>query len=430
MPRPAASTALALALLALLALCACGSVGARSSSTARIAPRTVKADPTGPGPAAAVLATDRLALALLPRLGEPANAVLSPYSIETALAMVDQGATGRTAAQIASVLASSDAGALAASNRALLASLNATAGAPAAVGRVSLPTLDDANSLWLQSGLAVKRAFTATLAANFGAGPQMVEFTHAPQAAREAINAWVSAQTEQLIRNLMPPGSVTDQTLLVLANAIYLKAHWEHPFDVSLTAPQRFVLESGHAVRTSFMSTEEPIDVPYARTSSYAAVELPYRGSTLSMLAIMPAAGTLGAFERSLSVSRLTRNAGSLSSALVGVHIPLLQLTFHDELADALAALGMPLAFTDRADFSRIAASPKLRISTVEHAALLKVDEAGTVAAAATGIGIVGTAAPVEAASITLNHPFLLFLRDRTTGAILFEARVVDPREG
>lgn len=424
--RPASAAALA---LGLLALCACGAVGARTSTTARLTPRTVTADPSGPGPAAAVAGTNRLALELLGRLGAAGNAVLSPYSIETALAMVDQGARGQTAAQIANVLGGAGATTLAASNRALLTSLDATAGAPSSAAHASLPTLDDANSLWLQSGLALERAFTMTLAADFGAAPQTVDFTHAPQEARAAINAWVAAQTEQLIPELMPPGSVTAYTRLVLANAIYLKARWESPFDVSLTAPAQFVLGSGQSVKASFMNTEEPIEVPYASGEGYAAVELPYRSSTLALLAIMPASGSAGRFERDLSAARLGQIERSLRRTLIGVHMPLLKLTLHDDLSGALAALGMPIAFTPRADFSGIAGSLRLQISTVQHAALLKVDEAGTVAAAATGIGIVGTAAPVEAASITLNHPFLAFLVDRATGAILFEARVVDPRE-
>ncbi len=421
-----------------LALCACGArdasssnASARSSSTsAYTQPVTVTPAPGGPGPQAAVAATDRLALSLLGELGAGGNVVLSPYSIQTALAMIDQGAGGETAAQIAHVLGEPDAAKLAAANRALIVALALRAGSQSRAATSLAPTLLDASSLWLQSGLSLKPAFSASLATNFGAAPQLVDFRSAPDAARLQINAWVARRTEQLIRDLMPPSTITSQTVLVLANAIYLKARWQFPFDRSATVPMSFFPPSGPPVHAPFM-TQHSISLRYAHGAGYQAIELPYRDSTLAMLAIMPAPGTIAQFERRLSATALAQIAGSLSSRFMDVAVPRLALSVHSELNAVLSALGMPLAFQDGADFSGISSQLGLKIEAVEHAATLKLDEAGTVAAAATGISVQPTAvSPIGELSVTLDHPFLLFLRDRSTGAILFAGRVTDPLAG
>jgi serpin B len=174
--------------------------------------------------------------------------------------------------------------------------------------------------------------------------------------------------------------------------------------------------------------TQTPVAVRYAKRAGYQAVDLPYLHSTLSMLLVMPTPGTLARFEQDLSSDSLAQLERALSSKRVDLHVPRFHLTSDTGLGPVLSALGMPIAFTDAADFSGITALSRLKISAVEHAADLRVDEEGTVAAAATGIAIQPTAiAPEPATRLTLDHPFLAFLRDDATGAILFVAQVTDP---
>jgi serpin B len=420
-----AAAGMAAAVLAAIAL-ALGGCAASSAGGRTVAPGGPDAAAPSVGTNAAVRSTNRLALALLGRLGGSGNAVLSPYSIETALAMVDQGAAGTTAQQLAGVLGTPDAAALAASNGALAARLTTSGGRTRAA-----PRLDVADALWLQSGLSLERRFRSTLAASFGAPPQTADFAAAPEAARAAVNAWVAAHTARLIRDLMPEGSITAQTSLVLANAIHLEARWAQPFQHSLTAPGWFHPDGGaRRVQVPFMTQGAPATLPYGHGPGWRAIELPYRDSTLSMLAILPRPGTLRAFERTLTPTALTRIERSLVAVPVAFHMPKLSLGIHADLIPALSALGMPIAFTDAADFSRIVPHITLKIQAVEHGAVLRVDEAGTVAAAATGISLEPTSAQLPGATLTLDHPFLLVLRDRATGAILFAARVADPARG
>jgi len=418
--------------LPLILLLAVGTALATGAGAARSTARTRSAPSPGVGPqtqAAAVIATDRLALELLPRLGGDGNLVFSPYSIQTALAMLDQGAAGSTATQMANVLGGQGGPELAAANGVLAARLRTAVTAPQGAPASDAAQLLSADALWVESGLPLEQPFQTALQQDFGAAPQTASFSSDPDGVRQAINRWAAAHTAQLIKNLMPPGSITTFTKLVLANAIYLKARWENPFVKSLTSPAPFFIAPGSRVTVPFM-TERSFETQYGTGAGYRAIELPYADSTLSMLAVMPPQGTLGRFERGLTASALNRIAGSLALRNVQVEMPRLKLALHTSLNRTLEALGMPAAFSTSADFSGITHQVALEIQDVEHGAYMRVDEAGTVAAAATGISTMPTAVlggPVV--HLSLDHPFLLFLRDDSTGTILFAGRVANPAQ-
>jgi serpin B len=372
--------------------------------------------------APAVAATNRLALSLLPRVGGSGNAVFSPYSIEAALAMVDQGAAGQTAAQIDKVLGASSPAALAQAAPTLTAQLQKAAGTGSGAA-----VLDSAASLWLQSGFPIEGAFQRTLNSGFDAPPTTLNFATNPSAAAQQIDQWVATHTHNLIPQLLTPQALAADTKLVLVTALYLSAHWQTPFQAQATHNATFTEADGTHVSTPFMATGSPIGVPYAATSAYDAVDLPYKNSTLSMLAVMPAAGTLPAFERGLTQAKLQTLIGGMHQRLLNLQMPKLKLSLRIQLNGALAALGMPQAFSNDADFSRISRKVRLMIADAQHQAVMKVDENGTTAAAATSISITPTAIAVSPLSLDLTRPYLLFLRDDRTGTILFAARVNNP---
>jgi serpin B len=286
-----------------------------------------------------------------------------------------------------------------------------------------------ADGLWLQSRLRLRPAFTQTLAIGFGPALKGVDFRRAPEAARHAINAWVAAQTAGPIQHLMSPGSIAVRTALVLANAMYLKARWSNPFVTASTEPGTFFMASGARVSAPFMSQIQS-PMRYSAGHGFHAIELPYRSSTLSLLVVIPSAGTLPGFERRLTTASVSRTAASLRPSLVDLRMPRFHLIAHTELDAILSALGMPIAFSPQADFSGITTQTPLAILAVEHGADLTVDEAGTVAAAATGISVAPTAAaPGLVVQLTLDRPFVLFIRDDNTGAILVAGRVSDPTQ-
>jgi serpin B len=165
--------------------------------------------------------------------------------------------------------------------------------------------------------------------------------------------------------------------------------------------------------------------LPYAAGPGWRAVELPYVGGKLAMLVIVP--DDLAAFEGTLDGEALDRITGALASNHVDLALPKFGAESKVALGSVLAALGMPTAFTDAADFSGITTQEPLLISAVIHQANIDVDEKGTTAAAATAVVMVATGAPLEPVTLTVDRPFLFALRDVETGAVLFLGRIADP---
>jgi serpin B len=374
---------------------------------------------------AAANAENAFALDLLGRLGGSGNVVYSPYSIATALSMADAGAAGTTATQIDRLLHAASQSDVVANASAIRRALATAVGSGS-----SAPQLDIANALWTQSGLSLQSPFVATLTNAFGAPPQSTNFAANPGAALAAINAWVSSHTEGLIPSLLGQGSITPATAFVLANAIYLKAHWMKPFDANLTYTAPFTTSTGSVVKVPFMKQDDT-SYGYGAGTNYQAIDLPYISNSLSMLAILPRGTSLTAFDHSLTATSLAKIAGSLSPHEVDLQMPKLKLSTQTSLNAPLQALGMTAAFGSHADFSALTTQRALNISLVEHAADLKIDEQGTVAAAATAIiGPTAVELPTgPTVEMTLNHPYLLLLRDNVSGTILFVARVANPSE-
>ena len=165
----------------------------------------------------------------------------------------------------------------------------------------------------------------------------------------------------------------------------------------------------------------------YTSGAGYQTVELKYDGSELSMVLILPESGTFNAFEDSLTGGKLQTLIGGLKNTAVNLTMPKFEFDSSFGLKAALTSLGMPIAFSDNADFSGMDGKTDLQIQDVVHKAFISVDEAGTEAAAASGVVVGTTSAPVIEATVTLDHPFIFAIRDISTGAIVFTGRVTDP---
>jgi serpin B len=406
--------------LVLLASAAPAQAPGRAVARAARAPATPRARAHKPRALAPGPATGALGLDLLRRLAS-GNVVFSPENIAVALAMTGSGAKGQTAAQIAAALHLSSPASFVGLGtlQGQIAAEQAAAGArdPQA------PTLDMADGLFVQEGFALEAPFQSALQQRFGAVAQGVDFAHNSAGAVHTIDSWVSTHTQGLIPELF--ASLTENARLVLAAATYLKASWQTPFKAGATAPAVFHGAS-RAAQVPFMHETESL--PYAQSSGWAAVALPYRSSTLSLLLLLPRGRSLAALERTLDPTQLARIAGALHPGPVALSLPRIHLTLHTSLVAALEALGITDAFGEQADFSGISQAGGLKIGEVQHAADLRLDEAGTVAAAATGVEIEATALHtlVHPVAFDADRPFLFFLRDNRTGAVLFAGRLSD----
>lgn len=371
--------------------------------------------------AAIVAGTTAFALDLYRTVAtEPGNLVLGPLSISTAMAMNQLGARGATEAQTAAAMhfdLPSDQ--LAAGFDRLARELSAIGGS-----RLKLALV---NQLFGQRGYPFKESFLAQLGARFGAPMAVVDYGSDPDGVRQLINAWVASQTNDRIKDLLPPGSVDALMRLILVNAVYLKADWAQPFNAAFTEKRPFRLASGKRVRVPTMRLER-ITVPVKSGDGYRAVELPYVGDRLAMLIVVP--DDLAAFERGLTPETYGAIVAGLADAEDGVALSLPKYSARTavDLKPALGALGIVDLFSEAlADLSGISDEPGLHVSAAVHQAFVKVAEKGTEAAAATAIGDRGTSGPPP--SFDVDRPFLWFIRDRETGAVLFLGRVSDPRD-
>jgi len=355
----------------------------------------------------------------------PTNLVFSPYSVAIALAMTRAGAMGTTAQQMDAVLHADQVGDLDAAFNALDAELAKRPGTYEN-GPQKIPLeLATANRIWGQRDFEFARTFLDRLSAYYGAGVGIVDYINAREAARKAINQWVSDRTKTRIPELIKPGVLNELTVLVLTNAIYMKAQWEQPFEPRLTVAAPFHRLDGSVTQAQLMRSSV-LDVAYQKGSGYQAVRLPYvRG--LSMLVVLPDGGAFAPFESSLDGQRLEQIASGLAQKSVVVSLPRFEFRTAVSLKEALRALGMPIAFTEAADFSGITPDRKLLIQDVVHEAFISVDEKGTEAAAATAVIVGRTSIPNEPVEFTVDRPFVFAITDDATGAVLFMGRVLDP---
>ena len=351
------------------------------------------------------------------------NLFYSPYSISTALGMTYAGAVGDTEKQMGSALHFTlPQGQLHPAFNQLALDL-ASRGQNAQGTNGKSFALNIANALWGQQDFTIQPAFLKILAQNYGTGMNLLDFKNSPEPSRVTINNWVSDQTNNRIKDLLPQGSITPATRFVLTNAIYFDAAWQNPFAKESTSNGNFNLLNSSTVSVPMMNHEGSYS--YVKGSGYQAVELPYSGNEVAMDIIVPDAGQFNTFESGMTADSISGIIGSLKSSFMVLALPKFQFDSSFSLKQALSALGMPVAFTDKADFSGITGQPNLIISDVVHKAFVAVDEEGTEAAAATGVIMVGAAMPAN--SLTVDRPFVFLIRDIQTGAIIFIGRVLNP---
>jgi serpin B len=380
--------------------------------------------------AALVHSNSEFALGLYARISQgDGNRFISPLSISTALAMTYAGAQEETAVQIAKTLRLTlPPGQLHPAFHRLLVELHGRTSTQATPDHPPDVQLFTANALWTQTGEQILRDFQKRIEVNYLGGLYTVDFRHAPDQARRTVNAWVEQETKGKIRDLLQSTHIDPTTILVLTNAIYFNALWATPFSKERTAQEFFHASVTEMAPVAMMKHTGRFR--YFDEGTFQALELPYKGNSLSLLIFLPKANDgLGHLEATLSAARIETWLTKLSSHRVEISLPRFKMTAEFELKNELSDMGMPVAFKPgAADFSGITGTRELAISAVVHKAFVEVDEKGTEAAAATGVVGFKTAAIAQLPVIfRADHPFFFLIRDIRTGSFLFLGRLVKP---
>ncbi len=333
------------------------------------------------------------------------NLVFSPYSLSSAMTMVWNGAKGSTKTEIAKALSLS---------RLKIADISS--GSLNLMEALAGDEMKIANGLFIANTAQIEEAFIQNALSNFRASVQNVDFT-TPEAV-EIINAWVKEATNEMIDKLSD--SYEPDTVMNVVNAIAFDAKWERQFDPNATQEATF---RGAAGDTQVQMMSDMRSFPYAATSSYQAVMLPYEGGRYSMLVVLPAEGkNLKTVVNSLMSERaFSRLINGMEDTNVALSLPRFELASDLPLNAVLQDMGVKRAFDPkRADLSGISSQQELYISNVLQKARIEVAEEGTKAAAATEITIRTTGMMLNPAEMRCDRPFFFAIVESETGVCPF----------
>lgn len=394
------------------------------------------------------------AQAALPRVYEPAgahrefaaqlhrvlasgkgNLAHSPLSTEQVLAMIYAGALGETAEQLGR--AAFQEGSPEVVLSALKARLQSLQSVPPEI------TLLLAQAVFVDKTQALLPEYKSALQENFSASLELLDLSQA-RSSLQTMNSWVERVTRGAIRQAVPDSALTAQerSALFLVNALYFKGNWQKRFPRAATHSAPFTLSSGEEVQVPTM--HQTLKALYRQVPAEGAhpaaqvLELSYSHPEVRMQLILPSEdSSLSELETSLDGARLEQLTSSLSSQEVSLFLP--RFSFSSAAPRSLQATLRTSGVSDlfdpsRAELTGIAAEgtngARLFVSDIYQSVYLRVDEEGTVAAAATTgkLSLSSQKIPQPPLELRLDRPFLLLLRHLPTGTIVMMGRVSDPR--
>ena len=350
--------------------------------------------------------------------GKKENIMISPLSLNLAMAMAWNGATGNTKDQIKEALGF--VGDTDQDVNSFFKKMTEALPEADALSKIMI-----ANSIWYDKPFPVKPSFLQTNRDWFNAVTYDLDFGNT-QESLNAINSWCSQKTNGMIEKILD--KISENEVMFLINALYFKAPWKNKFDPSKTAPMTFTLENGESINVPAMSGD--ITVNYFYGSKFNSATLPFGNGAFKMTLIVPGEG--------MDIQKIYSEIGSpgtwdnivnsKQSSKLKVYLPKFKFGYKIEFNDMLKSLGITDAFNENATFGGIADFPtgNLRISKVLQKTAIEINEEGGEASAVTSVGFDLTSAGPEK-EFRANKPFLFIIWEQSTGTILFAGKVENP---
>jgi serpin B len=347
------------------------------------------------------------------------NLVVSPFSISSVMAMAYAGAKGNTEKQMKECMAFPE------NNKVLLEGYEDMFNVLKSNENF---TLDAANRLFVDSQYKLLDSYMSVVQSHYKAVPESVEFGKSEEA-RVHINQWVEKQTHDKIKDLLPGGSISAMTKLVLVNAVYFKGDWANQFDKEITKKEKFTTLDGSQVEVDMM---HKFDTEFTgavnKELDAVIVEMPYKGNRLSMLLFLSKKPEGFAVMKDKFPTIDLVNLKMQGSIKFDVALPRFKLESTHDLVDNLKTIGMTDMFDmTKADFSGISGTNDLFVSSVVQKAFIEVNEEGSEAAAATGMVMMMRSMPARPQQFICDRPFMFAIKDNLTGMVLFTGHVVNP---
>lgn len=356
------------------------------------------------------------------------NLMFSPLSLQLGLAMAGELAYGKTQQEILQTIFLPEDHAIRRSGALKLLNSIDTANNP----KAEAPLFYLANSAWVSSEIAVPPGLNEILIPSYHAELHQRDFAHFPFQTCKEINTWVEDKTVGKIKDLLPEGSVNDQTSLVLINTIYMRAPWRMPFDSQMTYEGPFYGADDAVHSLSYMhqtGTYAMLD-----EGAYLAVEIPFKGfypdHGLSLFVVMPKEGyALEDLEAEITPQKINHWIRDVEFRTIDLNLPKFKVSSSLNAKNILREMGMERPFSPaEAEFDFAGPNGRVSITDVVHQAVFEIDETGGTGAAATGI-VIGTRSAVDAKRVVIDRPFFLFVADKANRLVLFSGRFCQPED-
>ncbi|XP_023546820.1 serpin-ZX-like [Cucurbita pepo subsp. pepo] len=366
---------------------------------------------------------------LLQHEAKASNVILSPLSIHVLLSLVAAGSKGPPLDQLLSFLKSNSTDNLNSFASQIVATVFADASPSGG------PRLAFANGVWVDQSLSLKPSFQQVVDTVYKALLSQADFKTKAVEVISEVNSWAEKQTNGLITELLPPGSIDSLSKLILANALYFKGAWEEEFDASKTEKREFYLLDGKSVEVPFMSSKKKQYV--AAFDGFKVLALPYKQGSdprrFSMYIFLPDSkdGLPHLIEKLDSQSGFIDRHIPYEKVKVGeFKVPKFKFSFGIEVSNVLKGLGLVLPFTEGGLLEMVDSplAQGLHVSKIFHKAFIEVNEEGTEAAAASAVVIAyRSMAFGDIIDFVANRPFLFLIREDKTGTLLFTGQVLNP---
>ncbi|XP_076833964.1 protein Z-dependent protease inhibitor [Brachyhypopomus gauderio] len=345
------------------------------------------------------------------------NIFFSPLSVSTAFASLSLGAKGATLSQILSGL-----------NLDTLAKNGPPELVPQLFSQLQGNTtqnkalrLEQGTALFVDQRFQVERAFSDQIMKYFDADIENVDFGQ-PEISKETINKHVKKKTGDKIKEMVT--SIDPLTQIMLISTIFFQGAWEHPFDSNLTRNSRFYVDKYNIVQVPMMFVMDKFYIASDDELRAKVLRLPYLGGA-SMLIVLPDShADYTTIDDEINAARFQSWIKNMEKIKVEVHLPKFKMEHVYSMHKILPALGIENVFKNTANLTGISQEVGLKVSEVLHKALIEVDERGTVAAAATTVGIMGYSMPF---TFIVDRPFFFLIYHEATNSLLFMGRVIDP---
>ena len=344
------------------------------------------------------------------------NIMISPFSVTSALSMTLNGAAGETFESMRKALRFEDK-TIQQINETYLKLMTEMVPVDERV------VVEIANSVWVEKHITAKEPFMKALTTWYKAEAHDIDVND-PDAV-DIVNGWIAGKTHDKITDMLD--FLEPDLAMLLINAVYFNGKWKYQFDKDETTDKPFhvTLSSPKNVPMMF----QKVNLKIAGTSNSTIAELPYGRGNYTMVVVLPdedatteeIAGALTPDLWQTWMDLLVDNTHE-----VELSMPRFKYEYKRKLNDDLIDMGMGLAFSPAADFSNIC-DAALMISRVEHKTFIETNEEGTEAAAATVVVMIDSVAGPTKLEMNLNRPFLYFIREMSTGTILFMGRIGDP---